>query len=170
MAVLNPEHLFDQAERLIAPPAAGPPRQVDLRRAISSAYYAVFHYILTAAANQYVGVTKAGSKHYTLVYRSIDHRGLKNLCGEAKNQQLSPKYRNYAPSSGFGSNIQAFAAALIELQEKRHTADYDPSARMKTSDAALAIATARAAIRRFEGATEARRKAFLALLVFPPRQ
>lgn len=169
MAVLNPDHLFDQAEKLVAPPPAGPPRQVDLRRAISAAYYAVFHFVLTAAADEFVGVTKKTTRRYTLVYRSIDHRALRDLCSEAKKPQLTAKYGKYAPSNGFGPNIQAFASAVLELQEKRHSADYDPSSRVKTSDVRLAIATARSAIRRFERASPGRRGAFLALLLFPPR-
>src|ERR1700691_675527 len=79
LAILNPEHLLEQANRLIAPPPAGPPRQVDVRRAISAAYYAVFHATLAAAADQLVGVTKRASSGYTLVYRSIDHKELREL-------------------------------------------------------------------------------------------
>lgn len=169
MAVLNADHLIEQAERLILPPAAGPPRQVDVRRAISAAYYAVFHYILTAAADEFVGKTKRATKRYALVYRSIDHRALKDLCGEVKKQTLIAKYQRYAPPRGLGPNIQAFASALLELQEKRHAADYDPSNRVKTSDAQLAIATARSAIRRFAAASAVRRKTFLGLLAFAPR-
>lgn len=169
MAILNPQHLFEQADRLLIAPPAGPPRQVDLRRAISAAYYAVFHYILGAAADDFVGVTKRTTKRYTLVYRSIDHRGLRELCVESKKPNLSAKYQRYAPANGMGPNIQAFASALIELQEKRHSADYNPSIRLKTSDVKLVIATARSAIGRFEKAGEGRRKAFLALLLFPPQ-
>jgi uncharacterized protein (UPF0332 family) len=169
VAVLNSDHLFEQAEKLVAPPQAGPPRQVDLRRAISAVYYAVFHYILTAAADDFVGVTKRNTRRYILVYRHIDHRTLRDLCIEMKKSALPVKYQRYAPASGMGPNIQAFASAVIDLQEKRHSADYDPSARLKTSDAKLAIATGRSAIKRFEKASESRRKAFLALLLFPPR-
>lgn len=169
MAILNPDHLFEQAAKLIAPPPAGPPRQVDLRRAISAAYYSVFHYILTAAADEFIGVTKRTTNRYTLVYRSIDHRGLRELCNEMKKPQQTAKYQNYAPANGFGPNIQAFASAVIELQEKRHIADYDPSSRVKTSDARLAIATAKSAIQRFQKASKTRQKAFLTLLLFPPR-
>jgi hypothetical protein len=55
MPVLNPDHLFDQAERLVATTAGGAPRQADLRRAVSSVYYGLFHAILTAAADLFVG-------------------------------------------------------------------------------------------------------------------
>jgi hypothetical protein len=41
--------------------------------------------------------------------------------------------------------------------------------RMNRSDAALAIATAQAALNRFKNASELKRLAFLSLLLFPPR-
>jgi len=129
----------------------------------------VFHYILAAAADEIVGVTRRTTDLYALVYRSVDHRTLRDLCNEVKKQQLTARYQKYAPAKGFGPNIQAFASAVAELQEKRHAADYDPSSRVKTSDATLAIATARSAIRRFQKASSSRRKAFLTLLLFPPR-
>jgi hypothetical protein len=169
VAVLNPDHLFQQAQALIATSAAGPPRQVDLRRAISAAYYGVFHFVLTEAADEFVGVTQRSTARYALVYRSINHRGLKDLCNEAKKTPLNARYQRYAPPGGFGPSIQAFAGALIELQEKRHSADYDPATRIKTSDASLAIATARSAIAQFNAATTAQRQAFLALVLFQPR-
>lgn len=49
VAILNPDHLFEQADRLAAPFGPGTIRQVDVRRAISAAYYGVFHAILAAA-------------------------------------------------------------------------------------------------------------------------
>lgn len=69
MAVLNPSHLFEQANKLIAI-QVGPPRQVDIRRAISAAYYATFHATITAAADQFIGVTNRDTSRYGLVYRS----------------------------------------------------------------------------------------------------
>jgi hypothetical protein len=54
MPLLNPDHLFEQAERLLALSGAGAPRQADLRRAISNVYYAVLHAILAAAADAFV--------------------------------------------------------------------------------------------------------------------
>lgn len=169
MTTLNPDHLFEQAERLIAPARAGSPRQVDLRRAISSAYYGLFHFCLTAAADEFAGVTQRATSRYTLIYRSIDHRTLKDLCVEARKQTPPVKYVPYFPAGGFSTHIQAFSTAAIELQEKRHRADYNPQPRFRTSDAKLAISTARSAVHRFQAASEEHRKAFLTLLVCPPR-
>ena len=169
MSVLNPDHLIEQSVRLIASSSAGPPRQVDLRRAVSSAYYAVFHFILTAAADEFVGASKRTSKNYSLAYRSVDHRALRDLCLDIKKSTLPAKLQRHAPPNGFGPNLLAFSAAFIELQEKRHAADYDPSYQMKTSDAKLMIDTATVALRRFGRASSNRKRVFLSLLMFSPR-
>src|SRR5271155_41415 len=96
VAILNPDHLFEQAEKLIAPPPAGPPRQVDVRRAISAAYYGLFHAIIAAPADQFVGKAKRSSSLYGLVYRSVDHRRLRVLCEEVKRPKLGTKYTAHA--------------------------------------------------------------------------
>lgn len=169
MAVLNYDHLFDQADKLVVPPPSGPPRQVDLRRAISSAYYGVFHFAMTALADELVGVTQRSSSRYVLVYRSIDHRTLKDICYDVTKPRPPQKYTPCLPPNGFGADIQAFATATVELQEKRHRADYNPEPRFRTSEAKLAIGTARSAITRFGQASPEQQKAFLTLLLCPPR-
>ena len=169
MAVLSPQHLLEQAEMLISPSGQGPPKQVYVRRAVSSAYYAVFHALLTALADDFVGRSKRGTVEYALAYRSLSHRTAKNLCGEVQRTTPSKKFSNLVPGGGFGADLVAFSAAFVELQEKRHTADYDPVPRLKTADASLAIKTARSAIRRLHAVPTAKRKRFLALLAFVPR-
>lgn len=169
MTILNPDHLFEQAERLIGRPSSGPTRQVDIRRAISAAYYGLFHATLAGAADLFVGVTKRSSNLYALAYRSVDHGSFRDLCFEARKTQLPQKYRQYVTAGAFGANIQDFAGAAIDLQEKRHSADYDPSIRVKISDAILAIKTARDALVRFNAADSDQREAFLGLLLFRPR-
>ena len=169
MAVLNPDHFLEQADLLRSPPRGGAPRQVDLRRSISAAYYAVFHAVLTAATDDLVGATRQATARYTLVYRSIEHRTLRALCVEATKPQLSAKYRKYAPATGFGADLRGFAETVVELQEKRHTADYDPSVRFTTVDGQLAIMAARRAIERLAALRRDERQIFLTLLLFPPR-
>ncbi len=170
MAILNHEHLFEQAERLVAPPPAGPPRQVDIRRAVSAAYYGVFHAVAAAAADQFVGVTLRSTSQYGLVYRGFEHRGLKDLCDDLRKSAVPPRYATHVPPGGFGEGIVAFAVAVTELQQKRHRADYDPMVRVRTSDAVSAVNTARAAVRKLLNAPPADRRAFLTLLLFPPRR
>lgn len=169
MPVLNPDHLLEQADRLTAPPGGGAPRQADLRRAISNAYYAIFHPVVTEAADDFAGRTQRQTPRYALVYRSIDHRAVLKLCQDVIKPTLPTKYSKYEPTGGFGADLIALANAVIDLQEKRHLADYDPLFRVGTSEAVLAVATGRAALVRFRNANRAQRKAFLSLLVFSPR-
>jgi hypothetical protein len=175
MPVLNPDHLLDQADRLIAPPGGGAPRQTDLRRAISNAYYSLFHAILAEASDDFVGRTKRQTPRYSLVYRSMDHAPLRGLCNVVtsedykKNRKLPPKYVLHEPAGGFGSDLIEMATAFSDLQEKRHLADYDPLYRVRMSDALLAVATARTALERFRNANVQKRRAFISLAVFKPR-
>jgi hypothetical protein len=142
---------------------------VDIRRAISAAYYGIFHATLAAAADRYVGSSKRGTGEYGLVYRAIDHSGLREICKQACKSSLPPKYAPYVPPTGFGADLAAFATAVLELQQKRHAADYDPMVRMTRSDANAATATARAALGRFNSPPSEHRTAFLRLLLFEPR-
>lgn len=122
-----------------------------------------------AAADEFVGVTQRATSRYALVCRSVDHRTLKEVFGEAQKPTPPARYVPYLPVGGFDTHIQTFAMAVIELQLARHLADYDPLPRLRTSDAELAIGTARSAIRGFLAAGDEHRKAFLTLLVCPPR-
>ena len=168
MAILNPEHLFEQADKLIAPPV-GRPRQADVRRAISSAYYGIFHAVITKAVDQFVGVTNRDKAHYGLAYRSVSHSRLREVCSGIQRSTPPGKYKPYVPIGGFGSDIIALADTIEALQEKRHSADYDVMIRTNRSDAVLAIATARAALARLENAPQQEQLAFLSLLLFAPR-
>jgi hypothetical protein len=166
----NPQHLLQQATRLsTTTPSGGPLRQTDLRRAISNAYYGVFHATLAAAADQFVGTTKRSTIQYALVYRSIDHRALRELCLEMRKRTLPRLLARHSPPGGFGPHLTVYSEFVLELQEKRISADYDPLKRYQRSDSLSAIAVAQLALSRFKAATDAERQAFLALLVFKPR-
>jgi hypothetical protein len=169
VGVLDPQHLLDQARQLIIPPPGGRAREESLRRGISTAYYAVFHHVLTAAADQFAGEAYRGSPRYALVYRSVNPRALRQLCQELRKSTLTPKYQPFVPKVGFGTMLPAFAKAYLELYEKRHSADYDPAFPIKRRDAMQTLETAREAIGRFDRSSPLRRRMFLTLLAFPPR-
>jgi hypothetical protein len=65
--------------------------------------------------------------------------------------------------------MRQFAVTVYDLQEKRHSADYDPLFKAIRSDALLTIAAARSAIGLFEAAPIEEREHFLSLLLFPAR-
>jgi uncharacterized protein (UPF0332 family) len=165
VTIPNPEHLFQQAERLIE----SRPRQVDIRRAISAAYYALFHAVSVEAADNVMGFGNRKSELYGLVHRSVDHAPLRKLCEEIRRPDPTDKYRRFAPAGGFAPSIKHFAVNLVELQQKRHSADYDPLARFSRSEARLTIDAGRVALARFKEVSEDQRQIFASLLLFPPR-
>lgn len=172
MAILNPVHLLEQAERLLKPRGSGVLiRQADRRRAISAAYYAVFHYMLTAVADQFVGREARKTARYALAYRSLDHNKLEELCKIASNEKIDKKskYAKFIPEESFSTNIRIFASLLIDLKEKRNSADYDPLHWVKIADARNAISAARSAIEQFDNAQPEETVTFISLLVFAKR-
>ena len=128
----------------------------------------IFHAIISEAADDFVGITRRHTTRYSMIYRSVSHRHLRSLCDDVVKSRLPSKYTKCAPAGGFGSDIEAVATALSELQEKRHIADYDPLARTTLSDAKLAIAASKAALGRLRTSNKIKRKAFLSLVVFLP--
>jgi hypothetical protein len=157
-----PEHLFEQADGLTT---AVDPRQTDLRRAISNAYYGLFHFALTAAADMVVGAAERATPRYTLVYRSVDHARLRTLCVQvrATNPQTA-----LVPVGGF-ERIADFARITFNLCELRSLADYDPSRLFTREEARLAVSDAREAIKMFHQGSEEQKQAFLTLLLFKQR-
>jgi hypothetical protein len=117
-------------------------RQTDLRRAISAAYYGLFHFTLTAAADMILGSSDRGSARYALVYRTVDHSRLRALCTQL--QGTHPKNLPFEPLGGFGS-VADFARIAGNLQELRNLADYDPSQDITPDDARVAVSDARQA-------------------------
>ena len=93
------------------------PREVDLRRAVSTTYYAMFHCLAGSCADLIVGGAGASrSKHaWRQTYRALDHRTARKRC---EGQDIRR----------FPVEIQDFANVFIDMQKKRHSADYDPAA------------------------------------------
>jgi hypothetical protein len=172
MPAPSPPDLIRQARQLISQHAApSPAAQADLRRAISSAYYAVFHFTLIALADLFVGsdVASRASLRYQLVYRSIDHKLFKTLCEEATKQTASKRWASYVGISKTGIHIGEYAKAVTVLQDARHEADYDPLANLNPSDVGLMIDMANVCMTDFAVAAEDERRMFLTVLLCPPR-
>ena len=166
MTIPNPEHLLEQAEKLIQTR----PRQVDLRRAISNVYYALFHAIMTEAADVVVGASSRATEMYGLVYRSVDHRRLRELCEAIQRSSVRDRYKRFEPSGGFTALIKHFAANILEFQRKRHAADYDPLAHFTKTETKLDIAGGKAALAQFRAVDGEERQIFVSLLLFSPRE
>lgn len=154
---MTPDDLVGQARRLLrASPTR--PRDVDLRRAVSAGYYALFHVIAGEAANLLVGTsgTNRSEKAWRQVYRALHHGDAKTRC-----ENLPP---------GFDRAFRNIASEFVELQKQRHDADYDPTARFSRRSAQNVVQRAEAAIATFRGAPVKDRRAFVVWLLFPNRR
>ena len=113
--------------------ATGQPNQEALRRAVSTAYYAMFHALATSIADCIHGPrTTANQTDWTRTYRTLRHR------------------RAQDPLHGwpnlFSQPVQDFANVIGDLKYQREEADYNPMQSFTQSQANTWINQAEAAI------------------------
>jgi uncharacterized protein (UPF0332 family) len=131
------EDLLEQAGHLLVRDA-GRPRQASLRRAISTAYYSLFHLIVDDA----VSLLVRGSQLRSAVARSFDHRNLRSAAqaireafhGPDGTHGLRPFLR--PPVS---QGLAELCGTFVNLQEQRHRADYDTAQRFTRVDTATLV-------------------------------
>ena len=151
--MIGPQELIDTCRKLVTPP----PSDTDIRRAISTAYYALFH-TLTASNAELIAdqLTSGMSAHaWDRVYRRFEH-------GRARNNLRAD--RNLLSQSG-----DDFVRTFIEAQGHRLEADYDPNAQLSLSLAVNIIARAETAIRNFTQLTQEERRFLAAQSMFDSR-
>ncbi|SRR6266700_2890860 len=159
---MDSRELIRNANRLIKS-QRGAPKQIDLRRAISAAYYAVFHCFLRTAADDLVGTNRKSrrSSSYALVYRAFDHSNMLRICQEATKTQLPEKLSAALNQKQFPVEIR-----FADLQDWRHKADYSPNIRFNKSEAVDAAVRAAFATTQFEAADKDARRLFLLSMLF----
>ncbi len=148
---MNPLHLIRTARKL---GRGGKPQQADLRRASSTAYYAMFHCVANAYADGLIG-TNSKTRNKTAwkyAYRSIVHTKVAQCC---KRTDLMIQ---------FPLSIQKFAEIFLKLQSIRYDADYDPDVRLIRSEVLKDITHAEMAIIGFKKSKLPKRKAFVAFV------
>ena len=122
------------------------PLQDSLRRAVSTAYYALFHALTSSNADCLVGTPHDPlSEHaWSRVYRGLNHNAAR---------------RSLLQDSGlFSPQIKQFASAFAQLQDLRHQADYDPNKIFTLDEVLDWIDLAEAAIESFMQADPDERK------------
>ena len=133
-------------------------RIAQLNKAVSVAYYAMFHALAQNNADRLVGDSEAdrdsGAWHRT--YRALEHRTAYRQLNE--NRLVN-----------FSSPIRLFGSTFRTLQELRHRADYDPRAQFSSAVTLNLIAEAESAIRDFLNATIAERRELATHVLFASR-
>ena len=93
-----------------------------------------------------------------MAYRSIDHGPARSKCSDGGNM------------SRFGLDIQNFAAKLVDLQQRRHEADYNPGATFDLSQVNQLIDDAEDALVGFNNAPPDEIRLFITYLTSRPRR
>lgn len=101
------------------------PRQASLRRAISAAYYALFHLLTSEAVRNW-----KNRDQRPLLARYFEHGKMKNASEKCR-AQCNAIVNSKPPPAGaiLASRQHLFRVAdtFIQAQQHRHTADYDSS-------------------------------------------
>ncbi len=93
------------------------PTQADLRRSVSSAYYALFHLLIfEACLNWSNDISRPG------LARMFEHGVMKKVSNRAADARKMP-YVGEDPAVVF--KLRTFAALFVQLQEQRHETDYN---------------------------------------------
>ena len=134
----------------------GRPLETDLRRAVSTAYYALFHCLAASCAATLVGGigSNRNERAWTRTCRALEHGVVRRRC--LRQQDIA----------SFPGAIQDFAKAFVELQGRRHMADYAPEAPFSKSDVTRAINLAESVIADFSAVNLADRRAFAVRILF----
>jgi hypothetical protein len=147
------EDLFAQAE-MLATLDVTKPKQANLRRALSAAYYAVFHYLVHEACCVQMGSQHTQASYRHVLARAFTHVIMKQACvsfGGGTLRAAVAKGLPTAPGAAYRipQPIRDLAAMFVDLQDRRHLADYDLTERFIRSDVLMLIENAKRRVAAF---------------------
>ncbi len=158
---MNWRHSIEAAKMLAGshdtiPVSLGRPRQAMLRRAVSTAYYAMFHALCQSNADTLVGQSPP-DPHTDLwleTYRALQHRTAKNRLASYIQQAQDPVLRDFGQLFG-------------TMQQRRISSDYNPRARFTRSEVISVIDRSEAAIHAFYNTPSPTRRRLAIYLLVP---
>ena len=153
---MNSRDLLETARRLVESGAVQP-TQTDLRRAVSTSYYAMFHCVAVAAADLLTG-SGSHSPEWHQVYRALEHGKAKQACQQQGVMQMFPR------------EVRTFGDTFVDLQKARQQADYAHEGQYLKPDVFAIITRAEDAINQFEQADVRHRRGFAVHVLFKRRQ
>lgn len=129
------------------PTGPGKPRQADLRRGVSDAYYAAFHALTQATARQALRNVDADAvRQYR---RTLGHGQMRSVCEKVtRGQGLAPAALSNQASAD--PTARWISQSFVALQEERHAADYDHNEVFDATPLSVAIVRAEDMIRRLD--------------------
>jgi hypothetical protein len=132
--------------RELAGEGAGPgqPRAANLRRATSSAYYALFHAISLAVAVEALPNGPSRERHGFARY--VNHTAIKRVCEWISGATPPRHLQECATRLRSNRDLVAVAFAFTALYEQREAADYDHEADLTRSTAIASVRRADRAV------------------------
>jgi uncharacterized protein (UPF0332 family) len=155
------------AARILTDHDVSRPKQANLRRAVSSAYYALFHRLIAESVHTLSPKPKRGVL-LDRMSRAFQHGEIKQVCKQFQQEPLPEAIRTLLQRP-VSAELKVVTEAFLDLQEARHEADYDVGARLTRSDALSAVITAEAAFRGWDRVKPEEAHVFLVALAFGAR-
>jgi hypothetical protein len=168
--MVDPHGLIAAARLLLGETNTGAPNQTRLRRAVSTAYYALFHSVARAASDAFVGAGHRQSPRYEMVYRGFEHRRMKDGCAAVDKPLLGAKASKALGVTRASQGIRDVANAFVTLQERRHWADYSPTGKITRAEARDLVDLADSAVGQLSVTDSEERRNFLAYLMLSVRE
>lgn len=137
------DSLLKLAGELLASRNPGRPDQAVLRRAISTAYYALFHRLIERSVDQVAGKQEEALRN--AFARTFDHGAMKRFARAIANGQ--PPSTTTQLFSDLSNDLRTLAETFALLQDERHVADYDLSTLIPKARARNAVTAAQVAFR-----------------------
>jgi uncharacterized protein (UPF0332 family) len=148
--------LLDAADTLIK---EGTRSSAFKRRAVSTAYYAVFHALAKSCADSLLPSVDRSSDEYLRVYRALEHGSLKaafSAKGPLKDRE----------------SLRKIGDLVVPLQSERHRADYLPPIKnvLSRDKARELVNQARKAVQEISSLSSEDRRTLATWLLFKARQ
>jgi hypothetical protein len=161
------DDLLSQSRVLAAADARGRPKQANLRRAVSTAYYALFHFLIDEACRSMVGAGGDRRSLRGVLARAFDHRVMRDQSAAFASGNPSPKLTPALDAAGVPADLRDIADSFRTLQLNRHRADYNVLLRFNRTETVRLIDQSAVAMQRWAAVrgTAAGRLFLVALLV-----
>jgi hypothetical protein len=99
------------------------PKQASLRRAVSTAYYCLFHLLTAEAAVRLISGANRNALR-GVVRRAFEHNLMKEACIEIRKPN-GGRLATGLDGIAVPARLRNVAQAFVQLQSARHEADYD---------------------------------------------
>src|SRR5439155_22861177 len=116
--------LREQARHLAAREPTRP-KQTSLRRAVSAAYYSLFHLLVDEATRMMFGSRPDYRKFRHAVARAFSHGSMAAACKSFQAGTLPAGVTTVVAPLPIPPELRDLAAVFVKLQEERHRADYN---------------------------------------------